>query len=134
MQAYRKKTGLRQADSGETLQQAIPFPIKYYNVVSKTQPSRCKRILFLLINLIFTAAVKNLSALIRSSILVHKKPLQILQLPEKKISCRFIHCKKNKPGFSPHVLWTMFEPQDHYDFQYPGGPPVPPYDAAGWTL
>jgi hypothetical protein len=29
----------------------------------------------------------------------------------------------------------MFEPQDHpNDFQYPGGPPVPPYDAAGWTL
>ena len=28
----------------------------------------------------------------------------------------------------------MFEPQDHpNDFQYPGGPPVRPYDAAGWT-
>jgi hypothetical protein len=29
----------------------------------------------------------------------------------------------------------MFDPQDHpNDFQYPGGPPVRPYDAAGWTL
>jgi hypothetical protein len=29
----------------------------------------------------------------------------------------------------------MFEPQDHpNDFQYPGGPPIPPYDSAGWTL
>jgi hypothetical protein len=29
----------------------------------------------------------------------------------------------------------MFEPQDHpNDFQYPGGPPIPPYDNAGWTL
>ena len=29
----------------------------------------------------------------------------------------------------------MFEPQDHPDdFQYPGGPPIPPYDSAGWTL
>jgi hypothetical protein len=28
----------------------------------------------------------------------------------------------------------MFEPQDHpNDFQYPGGPPIRPYDAAGWT-
>lgn len=29
----------------------------------------------------------------------------------------------------------MFEPQ-HYpnDFAYPGGPPIPPYDTAGWTL
>jgi hypothetical protein len=29
----------------------------------------------------------------------------------------------------------MFEPQDHpNDFRYPGGPPIPPYDIAGWTL
>ena len=29
----------------------------------------------------------------------------------------------------------MFEPQDHPDdFRYPGGPPVPPYDATGYTL
>jgi hypothetical protein len=29
----------------------------------------------------------------------------------------------------------MFEPQDHpNDFAYPGGPPRPPYDNAGWTL
>jgi hypothetical protein len=29
----------------------------------------------------------------------------------------------------------MFEPQDHpNDFVSPGGPPIPPYDAAGWTL
>jgi hypothetical protein len=37
-------------------------------------------------------------------------------------------------AFRPHVL-SMFEPQDHpNDVAYPGGPPVPPYDAAGWTL
>jgi len=36
-------------------------------------------------------------------------------------------------AYRPHVR-DMFEPQDHpNDFQYPGGPPVPPYDAAGWT-
>jgi hypothetical protein len=29
----------------------------------------------------------------------------------------------------------MFEPQDHPDdFAYPGAPPTPPYDIAGWTL
>ena len=37
-------------------------------------------------------------------------------------------------AFRPHVL-DMFEPQDHpNDFQYPGGPPIAPYDNAGWTL
>ncbi len=34
----------------------------------------------------------------------------------------------------PFVL-DMFQPQDHpNDFRYPGGPPIPPYDIAGWTL
>ncbi|MGH9488773.1 MAG: M14 family metallopeptidase [Terriglobales bacterium] len=34
----------------------------------------------------------------------------------------------------PYVL-DMFEPQNYpNDLAYPGGPPVPPYDTAGWTL
>ena len=33
------------------------------------------------------------------------------------------------------MVREMFEPQDHpRDEAYPGGPPVPPYDIAGWTL
>ncbi|MNM77741.1 hypothetical protein D3C81_896040 [compost metagenome] len=37
-------------------------------------------------------------------------------------------------AFRPHVR-DMFEPQDHpHDFEYPGGPPIAPYDSAGWTL
>lgn len=37
-------------------------------------------------------------------------------------------------AFRYHVL-DMMEPQDHpNDFRYPGGPPIPPYDNAGWTL
>ncbi|HEX9940366.1 MAG TPA: hypothetical protein VGB15_24745, partial [Longimicrobium sp.] len=37
-------------------------------------------------------------------------------------------------AFRPHVL-DMFEPQDHpHDVLYEGGPPIPPYDVAGWTL
>ncbi|MGI9627259.1 MAG: M14 family metallopeptidase, partial [Longimicrobiales bacterium] len=37
-------------------------------------------------------------------------------------------------AFRPHIL-DMFEPQNHpNDFEYPGGPPIAPYDNAGWTL
>ena len=37
-------------------------------------------------------------------------------------------------SFRPHVM-DMFEPQAHPDvFPYPGAPPTPPYDNAGWTL
>jgi hypothetical protein len=41
---------------------------------------------------------------------------------------------KTDQAFRPHVM-DMFEAQHHpNDFLYPGGPPVPPYDSAGWTL
>src|SRR5271165_2952954 len=41
---------------------------------------------------------------------------------------------KTNQAFRPMVR-EMFEPQDHpRDEAYPGGPPVPPYDIAGWTL
>ncbi|MCL1974343.1 MAG: M14 family metallopeptidase [Bacteroidetes bacterium] len=41
---------------------------------------------------------------------------------------------KAAQAFRPH-LRDMIEPQDHpNDFQYPGGPPIPPYDVAGYTL
>lgn len=56
----------------------------------------------------------------------------------------FVHQGKQYPAYSylirtnqafrPHIL-DMFEAQDHpNDFEYAGGPPIPPYDAAGWTL
>ena len=37
-------------------------------------------------------------------------------------------------AFRPHVM-DMFEPQHHPNvIPYPGAPPTPPYDNAGWTL
>ncbi len=36
-------------------------------------------------------------------------------------------------AYRPHIL-DMFEPQDYpNDFRYPGGPPIAPYDSAGYT-
>ncbi len=41
---------------------------------------------------------------------------------------------KTAQAYRAHVL-DMFEPQDHpNDFKYEGGPPVAPYDNAGYTL
>ncbi len=41
---------------------------------------------------------------------------------------------KTDQAFRPHIL-DLFEPQDHPDdFIYPGGPPIPPYDNAGYNL
>jgi hypothetical protein len=41
---------------------------------------------------------------------------------------------KTAQAFRAHVL-DMFEPQDHPErLRVPRGPPIPPYDSAGWTL
>ncbi len=41
---------------------------------------------------------------------------------------------KTAQAYRPHVL-DMFEPQDHpHNLEYPGGPPIPPYDITGYTL
>jgi len=41
---------------------------------------------------------------------------------------------KASQAFRPHIL-DLFEPQDYpNDFRYEGGPPVAPYDNAGYTL
>lgn len=41
---------------------------------------------------------------------------------------------KAAQAFRPHLI-DLFEPQNYpNEFRYPGGPPIPPYDSAGWTL
>lgn len=41
---------------------------------------------------------------------------------------------KTAQASRPFIL-DMFQPQNYpNDFRYPGGPPIPPYDMAGWTL
>lgn len=80
----------------------------------------------------FATAVEFLNALIKTGISVQKATSEFTVAGKKYPANSYI--VKTKQAFRPHVL-DMFEPQDHpNDFQYPGGPPVPPYDAAGWTL
>lgn len=80
----------------------------------------------------FPTAVKFLNALIRAGVVVHQAPAAFT-INEKTYPAGS-YVVKTAQAFRPHVL-DMFEPQDHpNDFRYEGGPPVPPYDAAGWTL
>jgi hypothetical protein len=80
----------------------------------------------------FPTAVKFLNALIKSGILVHRATSDFTVGGKNYPKGSYI--VKTAQAFRPHVI-DMFEPQDHpNDFQYPGGPPVRPYDAAGWTL
>ena len=79
----------------------------------------------------FTTAIKFLNSLIRTGVVVHKATSDFTVAGKSYPSGSYI--VKTDQAFRPHVL-DMFEPQDHpNDFQYAGGPPIPPYDAAGWT-
>ncbi len=80
----------------------------------------------------FPTAVKFLNALIRTGVLVHKATTAFTVAGKEYPAGSYV--VKTNQAFRPHVM-DLFEPQDHpNDFQYPGGPPIAPYDAAGWTL
>ena len=80
----------------------------------------------------FNTAVKFLNALIGNGIEVMKATADFTAAGKSYPEGSYI--VKTNQAFRPHIL-DMFEPQDHPDdFEYPGGPPIPPYDAAGWTL
>ncbi|SFC51039.1 Zinc carboxypeptidase [Parapedobacter composti] len=80
----------------------------------------------------FPRAVHFINALVKSGIQIHQAMADFSVNGKAYPAGSYI--VKTAQAFRPHVI-DMFEPQDHpNDFQYPGGPPVRPYDAAGWTL
>jgi hypothetical protein len=80
----------------------------------------------------FPTATAFVNALIKNGITV-LRATQAFQVAGKRYPPGS-YVVKTAQAFRPHVL-DMFEPQDHpNDFRYPGGPPIPPYDNAGYTL
>src|SRR5690606_5202935 len=80
----------------------------------------------------FPTAIAFVNALIRAGVTVHRATADFAVAGTSYPAGSLV--VKAAQAFRPHVL-DMFEPQDHPDdFQYPGGPPIPPYDSAGWTL
>ncbi len=80
----------------------------------------------------FYSATKFINALIESGVRVEKATSAFTVEGKNYPAGSFV--VKTDQAYRPHVI-DMFDPQDHpNDFQYPGGPPVRPYDAAGWTL
>ena len=80
----------------------------------------------------FATAVRFINALVKNGIDIHRatRPFSVgsRQYPAGS------YVVMTAQSFRPHVL-DMFEPQNHPDdIPYPGGPPTPPYDNAGWTL
>jgi len=80
----------------------------------------------------FLTATKFMNALIKTGIQIHRASAPFSAGGKQYPGGSYV--VKTAQAFRPHIL-DMFEPQDHpNDFQFPGGPPIPPYDSAGWTL
>lgn len=107
--------------------------IKYLDTVMKNPANRDARGYILSADQPdFTTAIRFLNALIRTGIGVQKATVPFTVAGKNYPAGSYV--VKTDQAFRPHVL-DMFEPQDHpNDFKYEGGPPVAPYDAAGWTL
>jgi hypothetical protein len=80
----------------------------------------------------FATAVEFLNALLKNGITIMRASASFTVAGKSYPSGSYVI--KTAQAFRPHVM-DMFEPQDHpNDFKYPGAPPTPPYDIAGWTL
>lgn len=80
----------------------------------------------------FPTAVEFANALIKNGVTVHRATADFSVEGTSYPAGSLV--VMSAQAYRPHVL-DMFTPQDHpNDFAYPGGPPIPPYDATGWTL
>ena len=80
----------------------------------------------------FLTAIKFINTLVKNGITIHRATSSFQAAGKTYPAGSFVI--KTAQAFRPHVM-DMFEPQDHPDdIPYPGGPPTPPYDSAGWTL
>jgi hypothetical protein len=132
--AYKKDNVSAKGDNEEENPWEVKgVPLKYYNTVFNDPALRDPRGYVIPADQKdFPTAVKFINSLIKSGIRIEQAKSDFT-VGGKSYPAGSYVVRANQ-AFRPHVL-DMFEPQDHpNDFQYPGGPPVRPYDAAGWTL
>jgi len=112
---------------------AASIPAVYYDKVFKNDAYKDARYYVIPIDQPdFATATRFINALLWSGIKVMKAAADFM-VGEKEYRAGS-YVVSTAQAFRAHVL-DMFEPQDHpNDLEYPGGPPVRPYDAAGWTL
>ncbi|HEY6900683.1 MAG TPA: M14 metallopeptidase family protein [Puia sp.] len=117
----------------DTTSRAGTIPTKYYDSVLKNPALRDPRGYILPADAPdFATTTRFINALIGDGIAVSKATAPFTVGGKSYPAGSYVI--KTDQAFRPHVI-DLFEPQDHpNDFAYPGGPPIPPYDAAGWTL
>ncbi len=107
-------------------------PEKYYAIVRKPEYRDPRGFILSANEGDFLTATKFVNIMIKSGLTAHRATAPFTVAGKQYPAGSYVF--KGAQAFRPHLL-DMFEPQDHpNDFQYPGGPPIPPYDSAGWTL
>jgi len=112
--------------------QPSAIPTRYYEML-KTPAARDPRGYILPADQPdFLTATKFINTLIHNGVTV-QRATAAFEVEGKRYPAGS-YVVKTAQAFRPHIL-DMFEPQDHPDdLAYPGGPPIPPYDIAGYTL
>ncbi len=107
-------------------------PEKYYAIVRKPEYRDPRGFILSANEGDFLTATKFVNIMIKTGLTAHRATAPFTVAGKQYPAGSYVF--KGAQAFRPHLL-DMFEPQDHpNDFQYPGGPPIPPYDSAGWTL
>ena len=107
-------------------------PMKYYDEMRKPELRDARGYIVPSDQPDFPTATKFINTLIKNGIIIDRAKTEFKVAGKSYPSGSYV--VKTDQSFRPHIL-DMFEPQDHPDdFAYPGGPPIPPYDNAGWTL
>ncbi|MGE0101915.1 MAG: M14 metallopeptidase family protein [Blastocatellales bacterium] len=131
----KERRGNRGGDQEETFSLggfAPGAPLKFYEMLRKPENRDSRGYIIPSDQPDFPTATRFVNALIKNGIDVHtaKSDFQVNGRSYRAGS----YVVRTAQAFRAHIL-DMFEPQDHpNDFQYQGGPPIPPYDNAGWTV
>ncbi len=107
-------------------------PLEHFDVMRKPEDRDPRGYILASNQSDFPTATKLVNSLQRSGITIHRATRDFEVLGKRYAARSYVI--KTAQAFAPHVH-DMFEPQDYpNDFQYEGGPPIAPYDNAGYTL
>ncbi len=107
-------------------------PVEHFNLFEKPENRDPRGFILPADQIDFSTATKFVNAFIKNGVDVLEATEDFKVSGKTYLKGSYIF--KTDQAFRPHIL-DLFEPQDHPDdFQYPGGPPIPPYDNAGYNL
>jgi len=110
--------------------QGVPY--KYFEMLHKPENRDPRGYILPANQPDFPTATKFVNTFIKNGVTVYKASAAFEVNGKNYPAGSYIF--KTNQAFRPHVL-DLFEPQNYpNDFLYQGGPPIPPYDNAGYTL